>query len=103
MDVNMAPFLNFMLATVVAFGLSFGTFLMYRRLGLSPMEDKLISRLKDNAEALEVRVGQLEEQVSNEQTQRIALEAELKTLRNTVADLAIENTILRKKLGMEPR
>ena len=103
MDVNMAPFLNFMLATVVAFGLSFGTFLMYRRLGLSPMEDKLISRLKDNAEALEVRVGQLEEQVSNEQTQRIALEAELKKLRNTVADLAIENTILRKKLGMEPR
>jgi len=103
MDVNMAPFLNFMLATVVAFGLSFGTFLMYRRLGLSPMEDKLISRLKDNAEALEVRVGQLEEQVSNEQTQRIALEAELKKLRNTVADLAIENTMLRKKLGMEPR
>ena len=99
----MAPFLNFMLATVVAFGLSFGTFLMYRRLGLSPMEDKLISRLKDNAEALEVRVGQLEEQVSNEQTQRIALEAELKKLRNTVADLAIENTMLRKKLGMEPR
>ena len=99
----MAPFLNFMLATVVAFGLSFGTFLMYRRLGLSPMEDKLISRLKDNTEALEVRVGQLEEQVSNEQTQRIALEAELKKLRNTVADLAIENTILRKKLGMEPR
>lgn len=103
MDVNMAPFLNFMLATVVAFGLSFGTFLMYRRLGLSPMEDKLISRLKDNTEALEVRVGQLEEQVSNEQTQRIALEAELKKLRNTVADLAIENTMLRKKLGMEPR
>lgn len=99
----MEPYLGFLLATFVGLGLSVVTLFVARRSGLATVTTSLVDVLQDNVGALTLRVTQLEDEVGRERQQRVGLEVEVRRLRDTISELAAENTELRRRAGMEPR
>ncbi len=97
--MDLSPFWGFLVAVTVGLALSVATLFVARRSGLAQVTTSLVDVLQDNVAALTLRVSQLEDEVSRERQQRIALEIENRRLRDTTADLAAEVAELRRKLG----
>lgn len=93
----------FLIATTAGFILSIVSFFIARRSGLTPVQNTLVSTLQDTTKALTTRVEQLEQEVMSLREEREKLEATVKRLREAVADLAAENTELRRQLKMPTR
>jgi hypothetical protein len=96
------PFASFILASLVGFVLAIGTLFLGKKSGLGNVQATLIDTLQDNAAALDKRVILLEREIELERQQRIHLEGVVSELRNTVTDLANENTRLRMQLSKKP-
>ncbi len=94
------PIVGFLLSTTVGLGLTIVTFIVARKSGLAPVQERLVDTLQENAAALTSQVGLLKEQIEQETTRRQALEREVARLRAAVADLATENAELRRKVGL---
>ncbi len=94
------PIVGFLLATTVGLGLTIATFLVARKSGLAPVQERLVDNLQDNVKALEDKVALLEEKLADETRRRILVEQQIVRMRNGMADLASENAELRRKLGM---
>lgn len=96
--MDFQPFAALLAATIIGFGMSVLTLVMARRAGLAPVQASLVDTLQDNAAALTQRVSQLEAEVRRERTDREGLEIEVRRLRDALADLAVENADLRRRL-----
>lgn len=101
--LDLGPFLGFLVATIVGFGLSLATFFFVKKSGLTDYQAKLIQTLHDNAAALSTRVDLLEAEVQELRQVRDALQTEVTRLRDAVTDLASENTELRKQISVRKR
>ena len=101
--MNLAPYLSVLLALAVGAIIAAVTLWFSRRSGLQPVQSELIDNLKDNTAALDRQVSMLREQLAVEIENRKLLERKVTGLQSAIADLAQENTQLRKQLGMPPR
>ena len=102
LQIDLSPFMSFIVATVIGLGLALATLFIARRSGLTSVQSQLIETLRDNAEALNRRVGILEGEVRTLTEQRTDLEATVRRLRDAVTDLAEENADLRRRLRLPP-
>jgi cell shape-determining protein MreC len=92
--------ISFVLAAMAGLILSVLTWYFARKSGLQPAQSQLVSTLKDTVDAQEDKITYLEESLATERKAREQLASKVQSLQSAIADLASENTELRKKLGM---
>ena len=95
--------LSFILAGGAGLFLAALTFWFARKSGLQPAQAALIDTLKDNADAMEDKIGLMKAEIATQRDRRILLEKKVARMEGVILSLADENADLRKKLGMPAR
>lgn len=101
-----SPIVSFLLAALMGLAMAALTFYFARKSGLVPAQERLISTLEANTKALTHQILLLREQLDEERSKRSELAekheqlvARTDALEGQLADLLVENSELRRKLG----
>jgi hypothetical protein len=96
------PLIAFILATFGGLMLSVLSWWFARKAGLAPAQGQLINTLKDNADAMADQLVLIRASLAAEIAHREALQGKVDLLESAIVDLATENALLRRQLGMPP-
>lgn len=101
--MDFAPFLPFMLATLVGSTTAAVGYAAAKRAGLGPVQTEYVRALEGNNRMLNERLDLLEDELKREKAVRARLAKKVLRLERTVVTLAEENDYLRRRAGLPRR
>ena len=100
MDSLFSAMVTFLLSLLLGVFLVWLTYQLSKKSGLLPAQRTLVETLKDNVEAMQDKVKNLEEELATQRDLRVTLETRVRRLAQAIVDLVQENVTLRRRQGL---